>query len=237
MKKGKTKMKVKHRGEPQQPIRDTLIRKKFDKQWFLQQLTERGLSQRGFARALGVDAGGISVLFNGKRDLQIDEARTFERVLRVPVGEIMRRAGVELHDDHRTVDIRGTIGGDGGVSFVAAGSEDETDGPLDMPTTGFALQARTHHTAFAMFDRWLVYVTGVKVEPSTLLGHLVLCGLKDGKMLLGHIGRGYKNDTLNMHVGDSMRENVIAMWAMRVMWIRPADHINYVRPSSHGGDL
>jgi hypothetical protein len=58
---------------------------------------------------------------------------------------------------HRRVKVTGWIAGDAGVRYLAVGSEDEVDGPHDLPEDAFALQVRARGSPF---DRWLAFVSG-----------------------------------------------------------------------------
>ena len=60
---------------------------------------------------------------------------------------------------HRRVKVTAWIAGDGSVYYVAPGTEDDADGPRDLPEDAFALQVRARGSPF---DRWLVYVTGIR---------------------------------------------------------------------------
>lgn len=207
-------------------------RRKLDRHWFMQQLAQRSWSQRQFATKLGVDPGGLSLLLTGKRELHLDEAQLIADTLKIALPEILARGGVEIDGTQRKIEIKGSVDHSGKVEFVAGGSEDETDGPRDLPKEAFAIQARTHYSKLAMLDRWLIYVSGVKQHPQTLLGQLALCGLKDGKMCMAHVRDGYKDDSVNLHFVDHVQESVQAIWAMRVLWLRP---LSIQLPATNGG--
>jgi transcriptional regulator with XRE-family HTH domain len=193
----------------------------FERQWFLQRLGERQLTQAQFAAAIRVDPASVSLLFNGKRVLQLDEAQRIADVLRLPLPVVLLHAGVPMDTEHKRVKITGHVNGAGLVSSVAPGSEDEVDGPRDLPTDAYALQARTHNSPLAPLDRWIIFVSGVRVEPLTVVDGFALCGLADGKQVVAHVRKGYKEGTVNLHVGDHVTESVKAIWAMRVLWLRP----------------
>lgn len=206
--------------------------KKLDRPWFEQRLRERQLSQRRFASEVGIDHARISMLFNGKGSpMTIAEAQHFSDVLRQPVHEILRRAGIDVETQHSTVKIRGHIDADAVVHFLGKGTEDETDGPHDLPRDAYALQVRAHNSRFAWLDRWLVYVSGVEQPASDLYGHLALVTLKDGTQCIGEVRRGYKEGTINIHLGADVRENASAEYATAVLWLRPSNDHQHAQPS------
>jgi transcriptional regulator with XRE-family HTH domain len=195
-------------------------RRQFDKRWFLARLDERKLSQRQLAARMGVDPAGISLLLNGKRAVQLEEAQKLATVLGLSLPQVLIRAGVDIDTEHRRVKIMGYINGDGVVQSVAPGSEDEIDGPRDLPADAYALQARTHDSKFAALDRWTVFVSGLQQEPRDLVGQFVLVALKDGRRCISHMRTGYKEGTVNLHLGVATQQNMSALWAMRVLWMK-----------------
>ena len=119
---------------------------------------------------------------------------------------------------HRRVKVTGWIAGDGGVHYLAAGSEDEVDGPHDLPEDAFALQVRSGGSPF---DRWLAFLSGQRQPPPAARGSLALLALADGRTCLGHVRIGYKAGSVNVHFAGQVQENVTALWAMRVLWLKP----------------
>lgn len=198
--------------------------KPLDKQWFRDLYKERGFeSQRRFAAALEIDHARVSMLFNGKgKQMTLDEAQRFARVLGQPVNVVLLRAGCQIETTNRRVPITGYVNELAQVQQVGQGTEDEVDGPLDLPTDAFALQMRTHNTRAGFLDRWLVFVSGQRLAPHEVHSQLALVTLNDGSQLVGEVREGYKAGTINIHVGsERLAVNQIARWCMRVLWMRP----------------
>lgn len=63
--------------------------------WFQNALSDRRLSQRGLARLLGMDPGGLNRRLRGKSRLQIADAKEIANILEVPVADVLRNAGVD----------------------------------------------------------------------------------------------------------------------------------------------
>lgn len=70
---------------------------KIDHAWFTEQFEDVGLSQRGAARELGIDASSLAHALYGNRKLQIQEAIDLARVLRLPLRQVLERAGYDLN--------------------------------------------------------------------------------------------------------------------------------------------
>jgi hypothetical protein len=196
-----------------------MSRGRFDRQWVQQRFRERGIeTQRGIAKVLGCDPASVSILFHGKRPLRIDDARIVSAHLGVSVQEVLKRAGIDIAPQ---VKIVGHVASNGAVSLLATGAEDDVDAPRDLPQGAYALQVRSHFSRLAAFDRWIVFVSGLREDPVRLMNRLALVSEHDGKMWLGYLTGGYKGGTVNIQLADTIRENVPAIWAMRVLWVRP----------------
>jgi transcriptional regulator with XRE-family HTH domain len=75
---------------------------KLDANWFRNKLTQKNRSQRALAKHLGLDPGAITLTFNGKRRLQMDEARKIATFLGEPLADVLRAAGLPLGDSPPT---------------------------------------------------------------------------------------------------------------------------------------
>lgn len=67
-----------------------------DGAWFRAKLTEKNRSQRALARHLDIDPGAVTLMFNGKRRMQLDEAEQIAVFLGVPVADVLRAAGLPI---------------------------------------------------------------------------------------------------------------------------------------------
>jgi transcriptional regulator with XRE-family HTH domain len=195
--------------------------REFDRVWFLARLKERHMTQAHFALVCKMDAGAVSLLFTGKRPLKLTEAQKFAQHLGVPLAEVLAHAGIEIEGARRIVKVLGIISHDGKVRMHAHGTEDDIDGPGDLPMNAYALVIRAHHTTFAALDRWVVYVSGIEQPPVDLLGQHALCAWADGQMRVGELRLGATRGTINLHAGTVEHENINAKWASRVLWLRP----------------
>lgn len=67
--------------------------------WFRTKLTQKNRSQRGLAKHLKLDPGAITLMFNGKRRMQLDEAQKIASFLGEPVSDVLRAAGLPLRPE------------------------------------------------------------------------------------------------------------------------------------------
>lgn len=190
--------------------------------WFQDRLRHLKISQRQLAKRIGLDPAAVSYMFQGKRGMSMDEAKAIAEQLLVPVTEVMRQAGIEVLDDVRKVPVAGYIGVGCTATLLPNGTHDQVIAPADTPAGCFALQLRMVNNAK---DGWLYFVAGTQTPPSEVLDKLCVTALKDGRLLMAVIRRGYKRDLYNLVLTceekQSVLENKEVAWATRVLWILP----------------
>ena len=96
-----------------------------DTQWFRDRLAARKLSQRGLARAMGVDASAVSLMLRGLRRMTVEEAGQVAVLLQVTTQEVMQAAGVPVQGGKR-VRLMGYVQAGGRVVLEAEGLHDGT---------------------------------------------------------------------------------------------------------------
>lgn len=69
---------------------------RIDAAWFRTKLTHKNRSQRALAKHLGLDPGAITLMFGGKRRMQMDEAKKIAVFLGEPVADVLRAAGLQI---------------------------------------------------------------------------------------------------------------------------------------------
>mgnify|MGYP002779439324 CR=1 FL=1 len=72
---------------------------KIDGDWFRAKLAAKHLSQRAMAKHLGIDPGALSLMLNGRRRIQLDEADSIAVFLSEPLPDVLRAAGLPLKTD------------------------------------------------------------------------------------------------------------------------------------------
>lgn len=192
-----------------------------NKHWFQDRLKQIKVSQRQLAKRMKLDPAAVTYMFQGKRAMSMDEAKSIADILMVPVTEVMRQAGIEVMDDVRKVPIAGYVGPGGSVTLMPKGTHDMVMAPADVPSGAFALQYRIIN---APVDGWLVFVSGQHEKPEDLLGKLTMSALKDGRLVEAIVRRGYKSGLYNLMTmpDQSVLENQEIAWSSRVVWIQPS---------------
>ena len=79
--------------------------------WFRTKLTSKGRSQRALAKHLKLDAAAVTLMLNGRRRMQLDEAHDIASFLGEPVSAVLRAAGLPMSgssDDKANAPLTGT---------------------------------------------------------------------------------------------------------------------------------
>lgn len=208
------------------PQHDELFQKPqllmLNKDWFTDRLRQLHISQRQLAKKIGIDPASMSYMLSGKRGMSMEDAKAIADVLLVPVTEVMRQAGIDVVDDVRKVPVAGYIGQGGIVTLMPNGTHDMVMAPADTPAGSFALQVRM---VSSPRDGWLCFVAGTQQPPAACLDKLCLAALKDGRILIAVIKRGYKRELYNLILMYDTQVNVLenqeVTWAARLLWIQP----------------
>lgn len=69
---------------------------KIDAAWFRSKLTQKNRSQRALAKHLALDPGAITLMFGGKRRMQMDEAKKIAVFLGEQLTDVLRAAGMPI---------------------------------------------------------------------------------------------------------------------------------------------
>lgn len=189
--------------------------------WFRERLADRELSQRGLAKLLGLDPAAVSLLLRGQRRMTPAEAKRLADVLGAPVTEILRRAGVAVHDDVQRVPVTGYADAEGTVTLFPNKTHDTAIGPADCPAGTHGIQVRSPGMPQ---DGWLLFCSPAEHEPAQHLDQLCTAALDTGQQVISTIRRGYRNGTHNLVCYPSMtiRHDCHVVWAAPVLWIKPA---------------
>lgn len=197
-----------------------------DTRWFRQRLAERRLSQRGLARQLGLDPAAVSLMFRGKRRMQMSEAADVARLLGVPIDEVLAHAGVrapaggpaDLPD--RSLPLVHWVDGHGEMHPLAPGERVEMRAAL--PDDAVVAQCRTAMSPLEHMDRWLLAFsapTKPGVQPDAV-GRYAVMRLAGGVMMAGYLRPGYKPGTYAVHSASQIVDARLE-WAAPVLLIQP----------------
>jgi transcriptional regulator with XRE-family HTH domain len=195
-----------------------------DSSWFRNRLADRQISQRGLAKKLGLDPAAVSLMFRGKRRMQMHEAADVARLLGVSLDEVLAHAGIrpprmeELND--LSVPLVYFMDGQGEMHSMEPGERIEIRSA--MPNDVVACQCRTAMSALEHMDRWVLFFqapnkTGVQPEA---VGRYAVMRLQGGVMTAGHLRPGYRRGTYAVHGPVNLVDATIE-WATPVVLIQP----------------
>lgn len=187
-----------------------------DTDWFRARLAARKLSQRGLAKAMGVDPSAISLMFRGMRRMTVEEAGQVAVLLQATTQEVLEAAGVPVQGGER-VRLMGYVQAGGRVVLEAEGLHDTVEAPPGLPVDAVAIQARHG----GQEDGWVYYLSETHGAPAAAIGQLAVAAVKDNGLLLAHVRRGYRAGAFNLTpTGGAEQHNVALAWASPVLWIR-----------------
>ena len=197
-----------------------------DTRWFQDLLTDRRLSQRRLAREIGLDPSAVSLMFRGKRRMQMTEAAQVARLLGVPLDDVIRHAGIHTttltaHDlPDLSVPLVYWIDGHAEMHSLDAGQRVEVKAAL--PDDVIAAQCRTAMTPLEHMDRWLLLFSAPERSGihADAIGKYSVMRLPGGMMTIGYLRPGYERGKYAIHRGNSVTEAAIE-WAAPVLMIVP----------------
>lgn len=138
-----------------------------DKRYFENLMRDRGISLRGLAKRLDILPSQLSLTFNGKRRMQMDEAVRIGQILGVTLHEVAINAGITAaRADVGRVRVTGILRGDGMVGEQSHIERTTTQMPL--PEGAEAIHARTADSPLSWMDGWVLF-TDARGEPSEVL--------------------------------------------------------------------
>jgi transcriptional regulator with XRE-family HTH domain len=196
-----------------------------DTQYFRNLLSDRRMSQRGLAKRLGLDPAAVSLMFRGKRRMQMHEAADVARLLGVPLDEVLAHAGIRSPltppdiEDH-SVPLVYWMDGHGELHALDPGQTVHMRAVL--PEDSIACQCRTAMSQLEHMDRWLLVFrapTTTGVQPDAV-GKFAVMRLRGGVMTAGHLRPGYSPGTYSVHGANQMIDAQVE-WATPVVMIQP----------------
>lgn len=195
------------------------IMKKLNRSYFIDRLTDLGMTQRTLAKALDIDSGALSNMLHGRRKMLPHEAVKIAEVLKLQLDDVLSAAGVAmtvpkgLRVTH-SVDER---------SQVKAFTDDDHEIPNPgVPTDSIIVQVRNRQSPL---DGWLMFFTGTSSSPDVNLNHVCLVEMSNGEKILATVVKGYRVNTYNLisFVGTEapIKEDVQIAAAHPLLLIKP----------------
>lgn len=200
--------------------------RRVDKAWFQGQLRKNDSSQRKLAHHLKLDPSAVTLMFDGDRGVQIDEAVAIAKFLGQPLGEVLSRFGLSIDEIARSarsvVPIAAEIDARGEVTTPKKSPLGIVPAPPDTPAGTVALRGATALTGMDMLDGWLVYYAPLDSVSAEAVGRLCVLELDDGRQVLRFLRRAQRHGvytTLCPLTGANEDTRVVS--ASPVLWIQP----------------
>lgn len=195
-----------------------------DTKWFTDRLADQRMSQRGLARALGLDPAAVSLTLRGKREMKIAEAAAIARLLGVPADEVMEHAGVRISSKNTLIPLGGWMDGTAEVHVDMTMRQTVPHPGGDLPENAGACICRTDGTDLSHMDGWILYVANMNpdggIQPESI-GHLSFCRLKNGGIYVARIVRGMKRGRWTLHTPGGVMNDVEVEWTRPVLLVAP----------------
>lgn len=192
-------------------------------QWFKDRLAERHLSQRGLARAMGLDSAAVSLMFRGRREMRISEAIEIAHLLGRPPDEVMEAAGVDIRSRGTSVTMCGYVDGTGEVHAFEPEDRKQVPHPGgELPPNARAVQCRTAGSLLDHMDGWLLFAASDPKQgvPAEAVGRLSFCKFENGVMYLAKPSRGYNRGKWNLSGPAASAQDAALEWANPVLLIQ-----------------
>jgi transcriptional regulator with XRE-family HTH domain len=192
-------------------------------QWFKDRLADRRLSQRGLARAMGLDSAAVSLMFRGKREMRISEAIEIAQLLGRLPDEVMEAAGVDIRSRGTTITMCGYVDGTGEVHQFDTEDRKQIPHPGgDLPPNARAMQCRTAGTLLDHMDGWILFLASDPKAgvPAEAVGRLSVCKFDSGIIYLAKPTRGYARGKWNLSGPAASAQDAVLEWANPVLLIQ-----------------
>lgn len=201
-------------------------RRAINTRWFKEVLRERQMSQAKLADEMDLDPSAISLAFRGERDIRADEAAEMARILRVPLEDVLRNAGIQLKEDgtRTKVPVVGWIDGKLAIHFGRPKGAQKVQAPEDLAGL-VCVRYQTSETRLEAFDGVLSYFVPRSDVSAEAIGRWCVVEFAKGGWALRVVRRGYQRGAYNLSTvlttGDkNSEEDVWLKSASPVLWLK-----------------
>jgi transcriptional regulator with XRE-family HTH domain len=188
----RTSRKAKRRkpsGPPDRPV---------DKSWFQGKLRDMGLSQRRLAAQMQLNHAALSLMFQGQRNVSVDEAAELARLLGVSVNEICNRLGVELPARHNSVSVKFLIDETGKVNHTRPRGPTAVAGPVNDGGNLHAARYQTASSSLSALHNWTLFWEPSDRIQEDAIGSLCIIQLLNKDLLVRVLNKGAERGTFDL---------------------------------------
>lgn len=197
---------------------------KADKDWLDARLGGVGLSAKDASRKIGLGhPNKFWASVRGERRLQIEEALSLAKLLKVSHTELLARWGYDVAPSS-TCQLIGTVNGRGRVSFLPPDRTAEIIAPTEADADLKALRIDAEHTRLALYHGTTIYYLPSNSVRADAFGRLAVLDAKDQPTpILGILDRGsYGQGLIRVYGGIEDIETDTLVSASPVLWQRSA---------------
>jgi len=149
----------------------------FNSKWFHDRITDLGLSQRAFARKIGMSASTFNKLVNGSRDMTLEDAAMFAAQFGVSVEDVMRQAGARPPGGPTSVPLVATLTHQ--LDLVPVSEPRRIDMPAATTISGHLIAARCED-ASSIYYGYTIFFERSEGVAFEAVGRMSVVTLKDG---------------------------------------------------------
>lgn len=189
-----------------------------DKSWFLDRISEAGLSQRRLAIMLGIAPSLMSKRLSGHIVIPMAEAADMAKILNQPFEEVARRAGITVKQGRQT--LAKVVGQATGLGLISPPVRTTPKG-VDVPAPGMGVLSAIVMRGPAALEHWaMLYAPAKKIEAEAA-GRLSVV-VSAGQTYLGVLTRGGDRGLWNLSdlSGKALVSDLVLESAAPVMWIK-----------------
>lgn len=198
------------------------INPKMNGDWFVKKLAERDESNASLARYMNASPSKITLMFQGLRRFQMEDAEKIAQFLHAPIEDVLEHGGLRMKRDPsrpQSVRLVGTVDARMAVKMTTQGAQ--VEGHASLPHDAVAVRVQTAGTQADDMDGWLLFFQPARGLDPALVHRLCIAELDDGARQLGVLRRGYEPGTFNLVSAGRLTENLTIRSAMPILWIKP----------------
>ena len=192
-----------------------------DTEWFKTQLRQRKLSLRAFARHLDISPSAASYMLRGVSKIPQRVAQAMADLFEVDLLELYKRMGAPIDDAQRSVPVEYVMNAERAILRLEAKEVFNVPAPFETRASSICVQIRTTD----MYDQWLLFTQGAKLEVQDAVNNLCLYENQSGQLHIAVIRAGYRKDTYDAHSAFNdgrVVSGIEVVWAAPIAWIKPA---------------
>lgn len=190
-------------------------------QWFRDRMADADLSGRRVAQMMGMDNAVFTKRVNGIYQWSAREIADWAAIVKVPLEDALKHAGIRLHESRHVVPIVGTVAADGTVALGDHGKKVEKPDGVVGTLEAILFRANGHPA-----DGWVLYYDP-RPDMTASVGRVSVVKVagrgRKARWMVRVLARGFADGTWDLRSlsGDvEPIEGVLIERASPVVWIK-----------------